>query len=131
MTRLWLLLFGLILGNCACGQTVTDSVTKPAASVLYVIPAGPVAGSFTPAARMTVADTVAGWAHVQVEGWVPVSDVLERLRTMPLARGSQNPVFNEALGAPARQQCEAITKKGTRCTRKAARGSKYCWQHGR
>jgi len=27
------------------------------------------------------------------------------------------------------QQCEAITKKGTRCKRKAQTGSKYCWQH--
>ena len=27
------------------------------------------------------------------------------------------------------QQCEAITKKGTRCSRKAQAGSKYCWQH--
>ena len=26
-------------------------------------------------------------------------------------------------------QCEAITKKGTRCTRKAKEGSWYCWQH--
>ena len=27
------------------------------------------------------------------------------------------------------QQCEAITKSGTRCKRKAQAGSKYCWQH--
>lgn len=27
------------------------------------------------------------------------------------------------------QQCEAITKSGTRCKRKAQSGSKYCWQH--
>lgn len=27
-------------------------------------------------------------------------------------------------------QCQAITKKGTQCKRKAAAGSKYCWQHG-
>ncbi|MGD0036317.1 MAG: hypothetical protein ABSC53_03385 [Bacteroidota bacterium] len=27
------------------------------------------------------------------------------------------------------RQCQAITKKGTRCTRKAVSGSKYCWQH--
>jgi len=26
-------------------------------------------------------------------------------------------------------QCEAITKKGTRCKRKAQTGSRYCWQH--
>lgn len=27
------------------------------------------------------------------------------------------------------QQCEGITKKGTRCKRNAQTGSKYCWQH--
>ncbi len=27
------------------------------------------------------------------------------------------------------QQCQAITKKGTQCKRKAQPGSKYCWQH--
>lgn len=26
-------------------------------------------------------------------------------------------------------QCEATTKKGTRCSRKAQPGSRYCWQH--
>lgn len=26
-------------------------------------------------------------------------------------------------------QCAAITKKGTRCSRKASAGSRYCWQH--
>lgn len=27
-------------------------------------------------------------------------------------------------------RCIATTKKGTRCKRKAAAGSNYCWQHG-
>lgn len=29
----------------------------------------------------------------------------------------------------ARQQCAATTKKGARCSRMAAAGSAYCWQH--
>ena len=28
-------------------------------------------------------------------------------------------------------RCMAVTKKGTRCTRSAEQGSKYCWQHQR
>lgn len=28
------------------------------------------------------------------------------------------------------ERCQAITKKGTQCKRKAAEGSNYCWQHG-
>jgi hypothetical protein len=31
---------------------------------------------------------------------------------------------------PARQQCAATTKKGTRCARLASVGSSFCWQHG-
>ena len=27
------------------------------------------------------------------------------------------------------ERCQAITKKGTQCKRKAEPGSKYCWQH--
>ena len=27
------------------------------------------------------------------------------------------------------QQCQAITKKSTQCSRKAQAGSSYCWQH--
>lgn len=33
--------------------------------------------------------------------------------------------------ALARHQCEAITKKGTRCKRTVAGDQKYCWQHAR
>ena len=27
------------------------------------------------------------------------------------------------------KQCQAITKKGTQCTRKTEKGSDFCWQH--
>ena len=27
-------------------------------------------------------------------------------------------------------QCQATTKKGKQCKRKASAGSRYCWQHG-
>jgi len=32
--------------------------------------------------------------------------------------------------SPSSGQCQATTKKGTRCKRSASPGSKYCWQHG-
>jgi hypothetical protein len=32
--------------------------------------------------------------------------------------------------AVASGRCQAITKKGTQCLRKAKAGSSYCWQHG-
>jgi len=96
------------------------------ADTMFVIPSGPVAGTFTAASRLTVADTVAGWARVLVEGWVPVGAVMSRLTD-----STSTKIIGEASGVspPARQQCIAITKKGTRCKRMAQPGSKYCWQH--
>ena len=32
--------------------------------------------------------------------------------------------------APVADQCQATTKAGTQCKRKASPGSKFCWQHG-
>ena len=99
---------------------------RPAADTVFVIPGGPVAGTLTADARATVLDTIAGWAKIQIEGWVPVRAVAGRLN-------------RDAASAPAKgkswktadepHQCEAYTKKGTRCKRKAMPGSRYCWQH--
>ncbi|MGC4035111.1 MAG: DUF5763 domain-containing protein [Chitinophagaceae bacterium] len=36
---------------------------------------------------------------------------------------------SESPAAPVSTQCKAITKKGTRCSRKAGSNG-YCWQHG-
>lgn len=37
----------------------------------------------------------------------------------------------KATGAPVRSgRCQAATKKGTQCLRKAKAGGAYCWQHG-
>ena len=35
-----------------------------------------------------------------------------------------------AAPAPRSTRCQAITKKGTQCSRNAQAGSSYCWQHG-
>jgi hypothetical protein len=43
-----------------------------------------------------------------------------------------NNLNNESAKATQEQergQCKAITKAGTRCSRKAAEGSDFCWQH--
>jgi hypothetical protein len=94
---------------------------------MFVIPAGPVAGSFTSDCRMQVVDTVAGWAKIQVEGWVPVGRVMNRFE-------SANNYYISSSIAPsaekaARQRCIAITTKGSQCKRAAKLGSQYCWQH--
>ncbi len=38
---------------------------------------------------------------------------------------------NKAKSDSEYRQCIAITKKGTRCSRKAQPGSDYCWQHSK
>jgi hypothetical protein len=42
--------------------------------------------------------------------------------------GLETPVAVKAGATDGR--CQAITKKGTQCSRRAKAGSKYCWQHG-
>ncbi len=125
--------FVLIFAGFACAEDslqVTAPVTKTA-DTIFVIPAGPVAGAFTPESRVTVADTVAGWARIYVEGWVPVGAVLNRLdkqTTFSPDAGPLTKVSTKKPKPPARQ-CEAITRKGSQCTRNATPGSPYCWQH--
>ena len=123
------LLFGLALlwAAAALFAQPADSLSaRPAADTLFVIPAGPVAGSFTPAARIAVMDTIAGWAHITVEGWVPVAAVTDRMKAQAPAVA---PASAAGESKSVSRQCAAITKKGTRCKRKAEPGSIYCWQH--
>jgi hypothetical protein len=54
----------------------------------------------------------------------PISSTPAKIVSTPAPRPAAAP-------APARQQCAATTKKGTRCARLAAVGSAFCWQHGR
>ncbi len=113
---------------CTCPAQAADSLRT--ADTVFVIPAGPVAGSFTPASRVTVTDTVAGWAKIQIEGWVPVAKVVDRLNAPP---NPFQPPANTISEKPAKKkevhQCEAITRKGTRCTRNAIGTTRFCWQH--
>jgi len=44
--------------------------------------------------------------------------------------GSTPRCRSEAAPAPSNGQCLAITKKGTRCKRKATKG-RYCWQYAK
>lgn len=82
-------------------------------------------GTMIAGARVQVLDTVAGWAKVTVEGWMPVATALQYLPQDTAAA-------LEGISSPAEEgfhQCEAITLKGTRCTRRAMKDSRYCWQH--
>lgn len=118
------LLIFTISASCLLAQTTT-------ADSLYLIPCGPFAGTFSPEARITVNDTVAGWAKIQVEGWVPVSVVLPRIKALSDSLSASQPVITNNSSAAEKEssQCEATTQKGNRCSRKAKPGSRFCWQH--
>ena len=117
----------LLLAAASVPAQTADSIkTIRTTDTLFVIPAGPAAGSFTPAARISVLDTIAGWAHITVEGWVPVTAVEDRMQAIDPA---VSPISVVGEKKTSSRQCAAITKKGTRCKRNAAPGSIYCWQH--
>lgn len=123
------LLFLAAAVSTAC-LSAADTLHVSGADTVWVIPAGPVAGSFTKDARVSVADTVAGWARIQIEAWVPVSKVIDRISAQPAPLEPAG----AAVGNPARKkaparQCEATTRTGTRCTRNAQKGTRFCWQH--
>lgn len=58
------------------------------------------------------------------EGSVPTT-------TAAPARASVAPSAPRPPASATRIQCQATTKKGTQCSRMAAAGASYCWQHGR
>jgi hypothetical protein len=133
MERSVLILLAILAAVCILpAQTpAPDSTRTIAADTLFVIPAGPVAGTFTAASRVTINDTVAGWAKVQVEGWVPVGAVIGRMQQQSAATStdSEPPARVKPSKKNEPRQCAATTTKGTRCKRNAAPGSIYCWQH--
>ena len=94
-----------------------------------MIPAGPEAGSFTESSRLQVVDTVAGWAKVLVEGWVPVEYVLPRMTSETPVLVEQPQQAKKTKAKKERTQCIVTTLKGERCKRKAVPGTNKCWQH--
>jgi hypothetical protein len=116
-----ILLIAVILVPCLLAQV-------PKVDSLFLIPCGPLAGTFSSNARITVNDTIAGWAKIQVEGWIPVTVALPFMKAPLDTVNTVLPNITQPAEKEA-SQCEAITKKGVRCSRKAKEGSKYCWQH--
>lgn len=128
MFHRFVLFVSILAAACllTCPIYAADSLRT--ADTVYVIPAGPVAGTFTHDARISVADTVAGWARIHIEGWVPVGAVMDRL-TAPIPAQIGSVATPDTKQKPPPRQCEAITRKGPRCTRNAVKGSRFCWQH--
>lgn len=137
MRRFLLTLAFICAGACgAISQETSDSLTAPDTlsvvksgfDTIYVIPAGPLAGGFTDNSRLQVMDTVAGWAKILVEGWVPVDKVIARM-TSETGQVTLTEIEKPKKQKAERPQCIAMTSKGKQCSRKAMVGSKKCWQH--
>lgn len=138
MLRGFWLIIGFVCGIAAfaSAQEIPDSLKSPLASdsvskapaTIYVIPAGPVAGSFTDQSRIQVVDTVAGWAKILIEGWVPVEKVVSRM-SEDAPKIQLTEVEKPKKVKAERPQCIAMTTKGKQCTRRSIPGSKKCWQH--
>ncbi len=50
--------------------------------------------------------------------------------TPPAATKTEKAKTEKKKTVPAADQCQAMTKDGDQCKRKASAGSKFCWQHG-
>lgn len=113
----------LCLSLLLAGNLLAQEATTPP-DTIWTIPCGPMVGTVMPGARVQVLDTVAGWAKVSVEGWIPLATALEYLpQDTATPPETVEPVDEEF------HQCEATTQKGTQCSRRAMKGSRYCWQH--
>tara|TARA_R110002072_G_scaffold30097_12_gene94439 strand:+ start:7532 stop:7918 length:387 start_codon:yes stop_codon:yes gene_type:complete len=61
----------------------------------------------------------------------PSSSETGQTKPLPLSSGESKAEPKKQTQPPqASSQCIATTKAGTRCSRKSAAGSSYCWQHG-
>lgn len=60
-----------------------------------------------------------------------VADSLQRLVCYDSLARALAPAARPAAAEQGAGQCQATTKKGTQCSRRAKPGSRYCWQHQR
>ena len=90
----------LLWASAALFAQPADSLpARPPADTLFVIPAGPVAGSFTPAARIAVLDTIAGWAHITLFMDVVGNGIQSTTRALKIEENAKIPP--EKFGVPA------------------------------
>jgi micrococcal nuclease len=61
----------------------------------------------------------------------PVLEGVPPLSTAPPSVKANAPQATPTVAPSASGQCQATTKAGKRCSRKAQAGSSYCWQHGK
>jgi hypothetical protein len=69
-------------------------------------------------------------AEAEKKGYSPCKVCAPGSRDLKLAPGEQS-VPQERAVPKTDGRCQATTKKGNQCSRKAVAGSGYCWQHNK
>ncbi len=76
------------------------------------------------ALRLQIADLKVKAFEIQTQ----VELLEQQLKDLEAAEAAK-PLPQTLKGAPVRIRCAGHTKDGTRCTRHAEAGSRFCWQH--
>ena len=121
------------LGSCVLGLLVAVSLVAAASASLAQTP------STTVYFTKTGAKYHAAGCSSLARSSIPMKLGDASLSYGPCSR-CRPPVLSSASSAQGSQpatavsagggRCQAITKKGTQCKRRAKAGSRYCWQHG-
>jgi hypothetical protein len=78
--------------------------------------------------RIDELQTEVSFLHGKID---ELSKTIQNLNTNLQTQQNITPTQNSSTTNTSQEsgQCQALTKKGTQCTRKAQEGSKFCWQH--
>lgn len=70
------------------------------------------------------------WQHRAIYEQTPSKATPKKIEDIkPVEKENLQPNTNKSVNEY--RQCQATTKKGKQCSRRAKEGSNYCWQHGR
>jgi hypothetical protein len=119
--------------GCSCWFTVCSQGTVVSKTLIVGAAAAPVFLSEDPAGLAEAVTTLHQKLRDLQAEVSRLQQILEDLAP-PAAPGPVSPPPKPASVRPppaptAAPRCAAITKKGTQCTRRAEKGSAYCWQH--
>jgi len=113
---------------CSTETIVSKTLTMGAAAVPAFVTSDPAAlGAAIQSLQEALAQSQARMAKMQeaIDALSPPPTPASAFPTPPPA--ARKPVAARVPAAP--KKCAAVTRKGEQCSRNAAEGSSYCWQH--
>jgi hypothetical protein len=119
--------------GCSCWFTVCSQGTVVSKTLTIGAAAAPVFLSEDPAA---LAEAVAELQQSLRDAQAEIERLQQTLEALapapapgPVSPPPKPPIARPPPAPPQARPCAALTKKGTQCTRRAEKGSAYCWQH--